>query len=518
MAGRPVARRPDLLVPRRLSAPPPWALAALLAAVVLVLEPRGADLAAQSYRVGLWERAGFTVWDNGWYSGHHVPAYSLLFPPLGALLGVRVAGALAVVAAAWAFTRLTAGRPGASAAAYAFAVAVVSLTVSGRLTFALGTALALGALWAARGRRPAVALALAALTPAASPVAGAFLALALAAWWIGDRGARQPLTVALAAAASLPAVVLGALFPEGGTFPFATSSFGPALAATLALAAVVPREQPVLRAGVLLTAALLVAAWAVPSPMGGNAVRLGALALGPVALLTLWAGPRRGALLLLGPVAAWLCWGPPADDWLRSSDDPTTRARAYVGLKAFLAAQDGPPFRVEVPFTDNHWESALLAPTVPLARGWERQYDREVNALFYENNLSSARYERWLRDNAVRFVALADAPVDYSAAREADIVRARPAFLAPVYRDAVWQVFEVRGAPTIGVTRLHPDGFTARGGRTVRVRFSPWFVVTGGSGCVFDDDGWTGVRGPGTVEVRARVTLRGATRRNPPCR
>ena len=65
-----------------------------------------------------------------------------------------------------------------------------------------------------------------------------------------------------------------------------------------------------------------------------------------------------------------------------------------------------------------------MAPHVPLARGWERQVDRQRNALFYDDRpITAARYRRWLDDNAVRFVALADAPIDYSAAREAALVR-----------------------------------------------------------------------------------------------
>ncbi len=49
-----------------------------MAAVYLVLAPPSADLAAQDYRADL----GLVLWDNGWYGGHHMPGYSVLFPPL----------------------------------------------------------------------------------------------------------------------------------------------------------------------------------------------------------------------------------------------------------------------------------------------------------------------------------------------------------------------------------------------------------------------------------------------------
>ena len=65
----------------------PALLAAALAALYVVLDPASADLAAQEYRVDLFDAEGLGLWDNGWYSGHHLPGYSLLFPPLGSLLG-----------------------------------------------------------------------------------------------------------------------------------------------------------------------------------------------------------------------------------------------------------------------------------------------------------------------------------------------------------------------------------------------------------------------------------------------
>ena len=72
-----------------------WAcvVAALGAAAYLLLDPATADHAAQEYRAGLVAEAGLGLWDNGWFAGHHTPAYSLLSPALGALLGVRLAGA-----------------------------------------------------------------------------------------------------------------------------------------------------------------------------------------------------------------------------------------------------------------------------------------------------------------------------------------------------------------------------------------------------------------------------------------
>ena len=76
----------------------PSALAALLAAVYLVMAPRSPDLAAHVFRADLFGREGFTIWNGQWYGGHHTPAYSLLSPPLGWLLGPQLMGALSAIA------------------------------------------------------------------------------------------------------------------------------------------------------------------------------------------------------------------------------------------------------------------------------------------------------------------------------------------------------------------------------------------------------------------------------------
>src|SRR4051794_41744604 len=102
-------------------------LASALAAAYLLVAPQSADLAAQVYRAGLFRRTGWLLWDNAWYGGHPLLGYSVLFPPLGALLGVRLAGALSVVAAAALFAAIV------------------------RRGFGPGPATAAGALWVSGG-------------------------------------------------------------------------------------------------------------------------------------------------------------------------------------------------------------------------------------------------------------------------------------------------------------------------------------------------------------------------------
>ncbi|MGA2165412.1 MAG: hypothetical protein ABSH36_13205, partial [Solirubrobacteraceae bacterium] len=130
----------------------PWGIvtAAVGVAVWLIVHPPTPDLAAQVYRANLFREAGFLVWDSRWYGGHDMPGYSLVFPPLGALVGVRAVGAAAVLASAALFERIAVRVYGRAArwGAVWFALAALGDAWSGRITFALGVSFALGAVLA----------------------------------------------------------------------------------------------------------------------------------------------------------------------------------------------------------------------------------------------------------------------------------------------------------------------------------------------------------------------------------
>ena len=188
---------------------PAWTITAVLGLLYLILAPRSADLAAATYRSELFGRAGFTVWDNGWYGGHHLPAYSVLGPALGWLIGPRPLAAVSMTIAAALFAALIEGRFPARAtriAAVWFALGAGIGLLASRVPFDLGLALGLGALLAAQRNRRALALALAVLCALASPVAAAFLATPLAEpGWPAGRSLRSPaLAWALGTPSSAP--------------------------------------------------------------------------------------------------------------------------------------------------------------------------------------------------------------------------------------------------------------------------------------------------------------------------
>ncbi len=168
-------------------------------------------------------------------------------------------------------------------------------------------------------------------------------------------------------------------------------------------------------------------------------------------------------------------------------------------------------------FTRNHWEAARLATAVPLARGWERQLDQKTNPLFYDDRrFTTERYQAWLSANAVRWVALPAAPLDYSARSEAALLERGPAFLRLAYASREWRIWEVRDAapPASGGARMvsaGPEGFEVEtAGRTVvRQRYTRYWRAEGG--CVRRaPGGWTEVEPRGGALVRVRAASRSA--------
>jgi hypothetical protein len=500
-------------------------LAGALAVTYLLVAPQSADLAAQVYRAGLFSRAGFLLWDNAWYGGHPLLGYSVLFPPLGALIGVRLAGAISVVAAAGLFGVLARdafpARRAAVGAAW-FAAGIAAQLLTGRMTFLFGVALGLAAVLAARREKRALAVALAAATTLGSPVAGAFVALAGAAWAIA---ARRGFGVALAAGALVPGIALAVLFPEGGIEPFVASAFWPAFVALAVIAALLPGEHRILRVGSALAALICLVAFLAPTPLGGNAARLGALFAGPLLAAVPVQGWRRTAALAALPLMLYWQIMAPIRDLAVSAGDPSTRTAYYAPLLDQLSHRE--LGRVEVPFTRSHWEARDLADRgVPLARGWQRQLDRQRNALFYKPGLNAEALQDWLRHNAVRWVALPDVPLDRSAWREAQLLRRGVPGVREVWRGRHWRLYSVADAPQMAsgaarLTTLGPSAFTLRAHRAgrslVRVRWSPYWAVTAGAGCVRRaPSDWVEVHAtrPGALRIAQRFSLTRGLRRS----
>ncbi|HWB70313.1 MAG TPA: hypothetical protein VG518_10085, partial [Solirubrobacterales bacterium] len=368
------------------------ALSSVLAVAMLAWNPQVGDLAAQVFRTELFQRGGLAIWNGSWYGGHYTLTYSVLFPPLAAVAGPRLVGMLAVIASSYLFDRLVRDRWGQAArpATLWFAAGVVTLLADGQLTFALGVALALASLRFLQTSRSRLALAAAAACALASPVAAAFLAGVVAAGSL-QRG-RPVNRVALGVSALALGLVLipNMAFPEPSLFPFAFSSYIAIplwCAGTLYITRDLAGAERQLRRVVacyLLASTLL---WLLPNPVGGNAVRLGALFGGPVLAAVLLAHrPRVAGWALALFMAGSLYWQLTASvaQIARSVGDPSTTAAYFHPAARWLREHGGAERRIEVPPTANHWEAAYLAPGFELARGWLRQLDTTRDDIFYD--------------------------------------------------------------------------------------------------------------------------------------
>jgi len=493
----------------------PLALAGVLCVVYLVMAPLSADHAAQTFRTELFELSGPTVWNNFWFGGHYLPSYSVLAPPLSAWFGFRVMGVAAILGTVALFTLIVRNEWGDRAwtGAIWFAVAAMTSLFSGRLTFALGVLLAVAAVYVAQRGWKVPSLVLAAAVGLASPVAALFLACCGFAHWLARRPDRRGLEIA--AVTFLLAASVALLFPGGGDEPYVWTSFLPAIALTLLAAVLVPAEEKLVRTGFFVYAAALVASFLIDTPMGGNVNRLGILLVGPLFLCASWPRRRWTIALIVPLVATWQIY-PVVRDLELVKDEPAVATEFYdpVGeaLRPKLAVR---PARVEVVPVVSHWESARVAPEFPLARGWERQTDRNYNPLFYEDKLDPDRYYRWLKRLAVGYVAVPPTDLDYAGETEAELIKSNPPFLKEIPAAGGWRIYKVLDpAPMVErparLTGFTTDGFTVAspqaGTFRVRIRSTPYWTVKAGVGCVNSTrTGWTRVtlKRPGFLEVVA---------------
>ena len=497
----------------------PVTIAAVIGLAYVLVSPPSGDLAAHMFRTRLFSEDPFGIWNNYWYSGQHTIGYSLLFPAAAAALTPQIAAGLAAIGSAAIFQAAAFRRFGSDAwlGACVFAAATAVDLFTGRLAFAFGALPALAAVAALDRGWTWIACSCALLSGLCSPVAGVFAALAGGAYLIAER---RPAGAVVAIAALLPIGATALLFPEGGTEPFAFSALWPIPLLALGALAVLPRDARVLRTGVVIYALLTLASYAVATPLGSNAARLGSLLAAPLAALLWW--PRRARwLALVALPLLYLEWQAPVRDLVTASGGSSVSTGYYQPLLAFLERQPGaagPTFRVEIPFTRFHWEAYVVASRFPLARGWERQLDTKYNALFYDGRLTASRYDAWLHRSAVRYVAAPDSQLDYSAEEEMRLIDRGLPFLRMVMHTAHWRVYAVRDAAPIaqGTARLEAIGpdwlklYASRPGTTLlRVHFTPYWAIVRGSGCVAPAGDLTRVtlRRPGRVEIAVRFAI-----------
>ena len=119
----------------------------------------------------------------------------------------------------------------------------------------------------------------------------------------------------------------------------------------------------------------------------------------------------------------------------------------------------------------------------------------------------------------MRWVALPDAPLDFSAAAERELLERGPPYLSPCTSRPTGSIWEVRDAtpPVSGAAQLvaaGADGFdleaTGAGDVLVRQHGTPYWAVAAGDACVSEDPRRldAGPRRAARAAQRARALLR----------
>ncbi|WP_189786650.1 hypothetical protein [Streptomyces capitiformicae] len=483
----------------------------------------GGDLAAQV----AWAEFAKTYPDSAvnlfWYGGLHAANYSVLSPYLMAALGVVPVTLLSGLSASWlageAVTRTGVRRPVWIALAVTFSL--WCQVVSGRSTFMLGTAFAMGALLAVvsgrTGRQLTVAAVCATLSTMGSPVSGLFLLVVGAAYLLCREWGR-------AAALLVPPVTVVAvttlLFPFEGEQPMAFNRIWPPVVICAVVVLVAPSAWRVLRLGAAVYALGVVLCYLIPTPIGTNVERLLELA-GPAAALAIalyrcegreadsrlplsWFTPGRrqvaGAVALVLSLT-WLTSKTTADivtntkvpEWAVKTDGVVKELQRLGAWKT----------RVEVVPARDHREAAILAPYINMARGWNRQADVERGRLFYEGHggtevpegaFTPTAYKAWLSQWAVGFVVLVNGEPDGPAKLEHALVTSEPEYLERVWEDANWKIYRVKNATPLvdaPASVVSADGanlvvhMPRPGEVIVRVAYSPWLWAD--NGCLTAD-------------------------------
>jgi hypothetical protein len=498
---------------RRLALPLVCAVTAgLTAAVLLTLGPPGIDTPAHLFMTWLYRHAGFQLWNNDWYDGRYdFVGYSVLFYPLAAVVGLWTATVTSAAVLAYAFAAVGRREWGQAADAPCLvlaATATATCCISGVFPFLAGAAAGAVALACAQRRRR-IGFGVATLVSLGfSPLAFGLLAVVLASFVLGERNPlgvvrRNKIAVAALGVTTAACLILQRAFPSGNWYPYHLSDLMIVFAfsgAGLYLTASSPRARG-LRMVFVVYLLLNLATFAVHGPVGSNSTRLFTIAGVPLLWLAANISRRRSWLVLAPLLALALAFqlGPAVRTAYSAWSDPATTTAFWRPAVRFLTAHANIQYRTEVVATEGHWEAFYMAKRgIALARGWFRQDDFPQNAILYQPTITGAQYQAWLRSVGVHYVLLPNAPLDYSAVTEAQLLRSGHSGLRLIDRLRNWTVYELPH-PTPILTNDSPHTaasvlamndsrirvwLPAAGSYDLRVRFSPYWSTDATGVCL----------------------------------
>ncbi|MBV9593646.1 MAG: hypothetical protein JO147_07630 [Actinobacteria bacterium] len=472
-------------------------VALVLVVAYLVSPLMGADLSAQLSRADFARDHASALIDFRWFGGTLPYGYSLWVPVVAAYVGTRSTGAAcAVIAAglaAYLFRRAGAKRP--ALGGVAAAVCQASSLAEGRVAFGAGMVFGLITLTALSNpprswRRRVVIVVSALLTAGANPVAALLLAMCGVVAII--RGRRSDGVVTIIATA-LPVIVISVIFADGSRQVFNPVDALRAGLVTMLCFFVCPRRFVAIRWGAALGLLLVVGAYVIPSPVGSNATRLSLLFAVPiVAAFVEWRAWRAAVAI----VAAVVIQTPVVLGTLTGAGTAATTAAYYRPLLDELGSGGPLTGRVEIPELIGHWEAYYAARDVPLARGWLRQVDTQLNGkTFYDRAPTADSYQAFLARTAVQYVAVPDARLTFYGRREKALIASGLPYLHTIWRDSHWTLYKVTRAITVvsppaTLERYGADELTitapAKSVIAVRLRWFDWLALSSrdGDACI----------------------------------
>ncbi|MGI8680485.1 MAG: hypothetical protein ACR2LX_17735 [Jatrophihabitans sp.] len=423
------------------------AVAIVGAVAFAAVRPNVGDLQAALARESAARHGvGLTYW-YGWFGGGSTPGnYSVIVPTLTAWFGTVLLGVLATVAItplAWlALARL----PYRVAGTWVATIVAGFNLWSGRIPFALGCAVGIVALMAARERWNGLTVGATIVSSLCSPVTGLFVAVGLFATFLVRPENRR--TMLVGCGACLSTLLLVALvFTTPGPQPYTYASA--ALTAGSALAMLYAKPNQVVRATIWCTALAAPVIATIPNGLGSNLVRLPWICLPAVAVATANALPKWRILVAVLPALA-LCANATVAD-IGRADVPSASPSYYQGLIGQLKPLPNlANSRLEVVGNPRvHTAAFVLLGHAALAGGYETQEQNELNAILSNRaGLDDVSYKVWLDNNAVGYVALDRAPAANYA--EYDLVSSgRVPYLTKVSQSKEWVLYRVGDATPI---------------------------------------------------------------------
>ena len=149
------------------------------------------------------------------------------------------------------------------------------------------------------------------------------------------------------------------------------------------------------------------------------------------------------AVIAVGVWAVWAGWGP-VRETLAVAGSPSTNGR-------LLRARRALPCRARARPCASRCRSRARTGRPPSSRRAcrSRAAGRSsstcaTTACCSRSALTAASYERWLHEQACRYVALPDVELDPSSAREGKLIRAGLPYLRQVFASRHWRIYAVR--------------------------------------------------------------------------